>query len=99
MLCTKLKEQVKAQKMTHYQALFAPCEEWSEKHFQFASEIIGISHSTLRRIYLPQNYVHEGFNKRTKLILAAYLGFDNWDDLVSEISEQILTDWIKEKQN
>ncbi len=98
MLCSRLKEEVKKRKLPDYQILLVTCEEWTEKHYQLASELIGVSHSSLRRIFLPQNYQHTSFNQRTRTSFCTFLDFDTWNDLEQYVFEQILLDKMKEKQ-
>ncbi len=66
MLCYKLKEHKRVNQLADYQALQVACQEWTEHHYQLASERIGVSHSSFRRVFQLQNYNHTGFNKRTK---------------------------------
>lgn len=98
MLCFTLKEDIKKRNLIDYQMLLSDCGDWTEKHYQLASELIGVSPSSLRRIFLPQNYEHTIFNKRTKQRFCSFLGYTTWDYLEQYIFEQILLDKMKEKE-
>lgn len=81
LLCTQLKNQIKTQQLTDYEGLLIPCHEWTNKHYELASELIGVSASSVRRVFLPEAYLHESFNTRTKAKYAVFLGFRTWQEI------------------
>ncbi|TAF65385.1 MAG: hypothetical protein EAZ55_08990 [Cytophagales bacterium] len=98
MLCRQIKRKLKEIGTNDYYSLLENSDVWTERHYQLASDLVEVSQSSLRRIYQPENYAHNNFNKRTKEKFCAFLGYEIWDDLIQIIEEEIIEEEIQRRQ-
>jgi hypothetical protein len=89
MLCHKIKENHQVKLLEVYESLLQPCKQWADGEYRLAAEITNLSASTLKRLFLPNNYQHNTFNQRSQKLFCAFLGYNEWEDLVDEINRRI----------
>jgi hypothetical protein len=90
LICQELHNQLKIKQLADYQMLKCSCQEWTDRHFERAAELVQVSNSTLKRLFRPQNYDHSGFNVRTQAAFCQFLGFADWQILQQTVWESVL---------
>ncbi|MCU0447021.1 MAG: hypothetical protein MUE85_19165 [Microscillaceae bacterium] len=85
----ELHNQLKIKQLKDYQILVSGCQDWTDRHFERAAELVQVSNSTLKRLFRPQNYDHSGFNARTQVAFCQFLGFADWQTLEQTVWESI----------
>jgi hypothetical protein len=98
-LCHAIKELAEKHNTDEYKDLQIPCREWTDRHFRLADMLTGISSTTLKRLYLPDNYPHESFNKRTREKFYTLLSYNSWESLVEDTENQIIKEKVEEVKN
>ncbi len=89
LICQEIYNQLERNRFRDYQILQTTCEHWTDTHFERAAELSGVSNSTLKRIFKPQNYAHYSFNVRTQKLFCDFLAYTTWEDLVEAIHQEL----------
>ena len=90
-IATMVKEKVCKLKGDNYKAkkdferFRLPQQQWTHRDYELLSVLMGVSCSTVKRLYACRGYQQHRFSHHTRSQISDFLGYEQWQELENQV--------------